>query len=234
MIKRFKHFLQEDVEPQIYRRSIWVVGRPGSGKSMFADFIKKNFPSLQVIDSDRQFEAILKKAGIDPDMRDADPGKVALINVARNKAIGLSKKRWDMLTGIRATKSGEYNEDLGFIYVGTGASVSWLEKKIEEFRAWGFKPFIVYINAPAEVAKERNANRDRKVDDKIIDKFDTDLSTGKPAEDRAKPLMKVVGERNFIELVNDTKLGDEQAINKKFPSLLPRLKKFLSSKDVKR
>jgi predicted kinase len=231
MIKRFRQFLDEDVEPQIFARAIWVVGRPGSGKSMFANLIKKSFPSLQVIDSDRQFEALLKKAGIDKDLRgvDSDPEKQKEVNGLRNKAIRLSKKRWDTLTGLRSTGSGDYNDDLGFIYVGTGASVDWLEKKIEEFRAWGFKPFIVYVNTPADVAKERNASRDRKVDDKVIDKFDSDHE-GNVVSDRANPLKNIVGERNFIELVNDSKLNDEQAINKKFPALLPRLKKFLGSR----
>lgn len=229
MIKRFKQFLREDVEPQILGRSIWICGRPGSGKSMFADFIKKNFPSLRLIDSDKQFEALLKKAKIDPDLRDMDDETSDKVTGLRHKAISLSKKRWDTLTGIRPTKSGEYNEDMGFIYVGTGASVSWLEKKIEEFRAWGFKPFIVYINTPSETAKERNASRTRKVDDKFIDKFDVDHG-GTEAQDRGPQFKSIVGERNFIELLNDTKLSDEQAINKKFPAFLPRIRKFLSSR----
>ena len=153
-----------------------------SGKSFTANEVfgidarlKSSFASsgLKVVNSDTAFEVGLKKNGINP----KDLAKIEAEN----------SELWDKITktpgGIRdkskklTKKQREFYEAgrLGMIIDGTGHNYGKIKKAKLAAEKLGYDTYMVFVNTSLEVAKERNANRDRVLPDNLLNKNWSDV-----------------------------------------------------------
>lgn len=152
-------------------KAVFLAGGPGSGKSAVAKELFDMPPEaktmsnlgLKVINSDREFEHLLKNAGYSlnlakmPDdlfdyLTSDDPNSI------RSKAKDLMQKRFE------AYKDGR----LGVIIDGTGDDYKKILGQKEEMQKLGYDCYMVYVNTTLDVAQERNAARERKLKRKVV------------------------------------------------------------------
>ncbi len=169
--------LTEGVDDPGILKAVFLAGGPGSGKSYTASDlfgISKDMGSsfgstgLKSVNSDTAFEASLKKDGIDPkklgDIAKNDPELWAQITMGpesnREKAKKVTKKLENFY------KLGR----LGIIIDGTGHKYDKIAKKKKEAEALGYDTMLVFVNTSLEVAKERNAKRDRVLPEDLLEK----------------------------------------------------------------
>ena len=169
--------ITEGVDDPGILKCVFMAGGPGSGKSFTAMEIfgidkklKSSFSSfgLKSVNSDKAFEAGLKKNGINP--RD-------LARIEKEDA-----ELWDKITktpgGIRdrakqltAQQKKFYEAGrLGMIIDGTGHEYNKIAKLKLHAQNLGYDTYMVFVNTSLEVAKERNEKRDRVLPDDLLSK----------------------------------------------------------------
>jgi len=158
-MKGFRQFLDEGVnDPGIFK-AIYLAGGPGAGKSFVAD---KTLPNaafgLKVVNADIALEFLLKKSGLSSDMLSMSPAELEKFAAKRAKARQLRDIQ----------KKGFINGRLGMILDGTGRDFNKIKKDRAELESFGYDTFMVFVNTSLPVALERNQNRPRKVDEKIV------------------------------------------------------------------
>lgn len=171
-----EQILLEGVDDPGILKCIFMAGGPGSGKSYTAMEIfgvdkklKLSFSAsgLKMVNSDKAFEAGLKKNGIDskklaqiekedPELWDKIAGSGA--HSIRSKAKALTQKQRSFY------ESGR----LGMVIDGTGHDYGKIKKQKDKAEALGYDCYMVFVNTSLEVAKERNENRDRVLPEKIL------------------------------------------------------------------
>ena len=169
-------------DPGIFK-AIFLAGGPGSGKSFagnellgipkggFSGINMSFAPSgVKLINSDPEFEYFLKKIGIDPknlaNMTDEEFKKATEGEGSpREKAKKIKDARQKLYTQGR----------LGLLIDGTGDDYSKIKKKNIELKKLGYDTYMLFINTTLEVAQQRNADRDRKLPEKIVKKIWTDV-----------------------------------------------------------
>ena len=169
-------------DPGIFK-AIFLAGGPGSGKSFvgheligipkggFSGINMSFAPSgVKLINSDPEFEFFLKKIGIDPknlaNMTDEEFKKATEGEGSpREKARKIKDARQKLYTQGR----------LGLLVDGTGDDYSKIKKKNVELKRLGYDTYMLFINTTLEVAQQRNAQRDRKLPEKIVKKIWTDV-----------------------------------------------------------
>ena len=177
------HILNEGVyDPGIFK-AIFLAGGPGSGKSFvgselvgmpkggFSNIDMSFAPSgVKLVNSDPEFEYFLKKVGIDPknlaDLSDEEFKKATEGDASpRAKAKKIKDAKEKLYTQGR----------LGLLIDGTGDDYAKIKKKNEELKKLGYDTYILFINTTLEVAQPRNAQRDRKLPEKLVKKIWTDV-----------------------------------------------------------
>lgn len=173
----FSHFneqLVEGVDDPGILKCVFMAGGPGSGKSFvagqlfgIAPKIRASFSSfgLKLINSDTNFEHLLKQNGISPKDLDAlhkasytDPGPY-------NHAMNLRNRAKDMT----ATQQKQYQAGrLGMIVDGTGRIASEITNKADHARSLGYDCFMIFVNTSLETALRRNNERARTVPEKVV------------------------------------------------------------------
>ena len=169
--------ITEGVDDPGILKCVFMAGGPGSGKSFTAMEIfgidkklKSSFSSfgLKSVNSDKAFEAGLKKNGINP--KD-------LARIEKEDA-----ELWDKITktpgGIRdrakqltAQQKKFYEAGrLGMIIDGTGHEYNKIAKLKLHAQNLGYDTYMVFVNTSLEVAKERNEKRDRVLPDDLLSK----------------------------------------------------------------
>ena len=177
------HILNEGVyDPGIFK-AIFLAGGPGSGKSFvgselvgmpkggFSNVDMSFAPSgVKLVNSDPEFEYFLKKVGIDPkNLANLTDEEFKKATEGDTSPRGKAKK-------IKDAKEKLYTQGrLGLLIDGTGDDYAKIKKKNEELKKLGYDTYMLFINTTLEVAQQRNAQRDRKLPEKLVKKIWTDV-----------------------------------------------------------
>ena len=146
--------LQEGVyDPNIFK-AFFVAGGPGSGKSFV---VRKTTggTGLKIVNSDPAFELLIKKASLSLKMPDAEFDRREPL---RKHAGKLAKKR----------KANYVEGRLGLIIDGTGHDADRLLDQARGLEELGYDTHMIFVNTSLDVALQRNAERARSLDEKIV------------------------------------------------------------------
>ena len=206
-MKGFRQFLHEGVnDPGIFK-AIYLAGGPGAGKSFVAG---KTLPNaafgLKVVNADVALEFLLKKSGLSSDMLTMTPSQLEKFAETRTKARALRDVQ----------KKGFINGRLGMVLDGTGRDFTKIKKDRAELESFGYDTFMVFVNTSLPIALERNQNRPRKVDEKIV------RSAWAAVQANIGKFQALFGSNNFV--VVDNNILTEDIIVKTFRVV----KKFVS------
>ena len=141
--------LQEGVYDPNILKAFFLAGGPGSGKSYV---VKRTTGGLgmKILNSDDQFERLLKDAGLDSKM---PPEEKQPRDVARDRAKEITKRQRDNYVDGR----------LGLIIDGTGKNYDKLAYQARELEGLGYDTHMIFVNTSLDVALQRNKERDRSV-----------------------------------------------------------------------
>ena len=141
--------LQEGVYDPNILKAFFLAGGPGSGKSYV---VKRTTGGLgmKILNSDDQFERLLKDAGLDSKM---PPEEKQPRDVARDRAKDLTTfQRRNFVRG-----------RLGLIIDGTGKDYDKIAYQARELEGLGYDTHMIFVNTSLDVALQRNKERDRSV-----------------------------------------------------------------------
>ena len=145
--------LQEGVYDPNILKAFFLAGGPGSGKSYV---VKRTTGGLgmKILNSDDQFERLLKDAGLDSKM---PPEEKQPRDVARDRAKDLTTfQRRNFVRG-----------RLGLIIDGTGKDYDKIAYQARELEGLGYDTHMIFVNTSLDVALQRNKERDRSVPEPI-------------------------------------------------------------------
>ena len=166
--------LKEGVYDPGILKCVFLAGGPGSGKSKVSkDIFGIGFgmstvsaSGLKSVNSDTAFEHELKKNGIDP----KDLAKIEKEDPALWKKITVDPKGVRELAKQTTQRIRAFYEEgrLGMIIDGTGDDVDKIRKQKERAESLGYDCYMVFVNTSLEVAKQRNAMRDRTLPEDLV------------------------------------------------------------------
>lgn len=165
--------LNEGVYDPGILKCVFLAGGPGSGKSKVAKDIfgigsglTVSASGLKSVNSDTAFEHELKKNGIDPKdlakIEKEDPALWDRITKDPKGVRELAKQTTQKIKGFY--EAGR----LGMIIDGTGDDVEKIKKQKERAESLGYDCYMVFVNTSLEVAKQRNAMRDRTLPEDLL------------------------------------------------------------------
>lgn len=179
-IKNYADFITEksEINEGVYDpgilKAFFMAGGPGSGKSYVAteifDFPKGAISSvsyatgLKLVNNDNAFEKALKDAGYSAGelaKYAKDPEVWADVMQLRDKAKGLTKKM----------QQNYINQRLGQVIDGTGKDYDKIARMRKTYQDLGYDTYMVFVNTSKEVALERNRQRERKLDDSMVEEM---------------------------------------------------------------
>ena len=198
-------YIREDLitegvyDPGIFK-AVFLMGGPGSGKSTVVDRLALKPLGLKLVNTDKAFEAGLKKAGMGLDLRGADFSKVDPIRAKAKKITGNALDRY--LDG-----------RLGLIFDTTAAKSSKIANYKKMLDKLGYEYKMVFVNANLENAQARNAMRSRKLPKEIVQ------GDWENSQKNAKAF-RAMFKKDFVEIQNDDTPAD---LNKKADSLYSKL-----------
>ena len=149
--------LQEGVyDPNIFK-AFFLAGGPGSGKSYVVAKTTAMF-GMRIVNSDDVFESLIKKAGMDMDMRNYSGKDLERRDEIRGRAKEITKLR-----------QANYIEGrLGLIIDGTGKDYNKIEKQMRGLQQLGYDSHMIFVNTSLDVALERNEKRPRKLPESLV------------------------------------------------------------------
>ena len=149
--------LQEGVyDPNIFK-AFFLAGGPGSGKSYVVARTTAMF-GMRIVNSDDVFESLIKKAGMNMDMRNYSGKDLERRDVIRGRAKEITKLR-----------QANYVEGrLGLIIDGTGKDYEKIEKQMRGLQQLGYDSHMIFVNTSLDVALERNEKRPRKLPESLV------------------------------------------------------------------
>jgi predicted kinase len=133
------------------KHAVFLMGGGGSGKGYYKDKKFGHHPRFVNIDPDEMKEHLAHADG------DTNGHNVHPENYHEESSDLAKRLHSDTM---KAGKS--------FIYDGTGAGKSSLEKKLKQTKAAGYQVHLHYVQAPLHVALDRNNKRDRTVPEHIL------------------------------------------------------------------
>jgi len=175
--------INESINDKGIFKAMFLAGLPAAGKSTVAQRVTDGAVSPRIVNTDRSYEYLLKKHG-----REAN-------NVA-----------WELLgdsaKSINEEMLANYLNGMLPIFVdGTSANPSAAMRRIGVAESLGYDTAMIWVNTSYEVALERMAQRERKVDKAVVKEiYDT--------IDGNKGLYKSRFGKNFIEVDNNGKNFD--------------------------
>ena len=176
IFKTFESFLEEGRNDPGILKAFFMAGGPGSGKSYVAgelfalpkseEYGTVSYDNgLKLVNSDKNFEYLLKKANIDMtnlmSMKDGSADSWDQAMALRDRAKRLTKNMQEMYIQGR----------LGMIIDGTGKNYKKIEGQVERLRSLGYDCYMVFVNTSLAVAQERNAARARKLPKDMVTKM---------------------------------------------------------------
>ena len=200
------HYMVEDlIDEGVYDpgtfKAVFLMGGPGSGKSTVVKKLGLTALGLKMVNTDKAFEAGLKKAGMSLDLRGADFDKVDPI---RAKAKKITTKNMENYISGR----------LGMIFDTTSANSNKIKQYKKMLDTIGYEYKMVYVSASLDNAQKRNEKRARKLPPEIV------KSDWENAQKNIKIFKSMFG-KDFVEVTNDDDLGTlEKKANKLYSKLL--------------
>jgi len=164
-----KHSLTEGIDDPSTLKCIFMAGGPGSGKSTVVNELfdlpsgsSVNKYGLKVINSDNEFEQMLRQMKISTDLNKLSPDEFEKLTVGpqstREKAKQITFKKLNMY---RKNK-------LGLIIDGTGDSIQSIQIKKRIMEQYGYDCYMIFVNTSLQVAIERNNKRPRKIPEDLL------------------------------------------------------------------
>ena len=155
-MKTFKELQEGVYDPNIFK-AFFLAGGPGSGKSYVVARTTAMF-GMRIVNSDDVFESLIKKAGMNMDMRNYSGKDLERRDVIRGRAKEITKLR-----------QANYIEGrLGLIIDGTGKDYAKIEKQMRGLQQLGYDNHMIFVNTSLDVALARNEKRPRKLPEKLV------------------------------------------------------------------
>jgi len=223
---KLKQLLTEGVFDKGILKAVFMAGGPGSGKSYVAkqlfgipDKINVSASGLKTVNSDTEFEFLLKKYGFET----FGTGKLDIDK--------WPKEVFDMIAGgdedskdmtvrkkaklMTADRKKRYMEGrLGMIIDGTGHNFGKIKKEKQKLEALGYDCYMVFVNTSLEVAKQRNKERTRRLPEDIL------IKSWKDVQKNLGGFQALFGS-NFV-IVDNSKFLKAEAAAKKFGRLVKK------------
>ena len=157
-MKSFQEYLEQMIQegvndPGIFK-AFFTAGGPGSGKSYVASRsgVGKLSPyGLKLVNSDNQYEKLLKDAGMEMSPENIYSPKGQEI---RGRAKTLTKKQ----------QAGYVQGRLGLLIDGTGKDYVKIKKMADSLRKIGYDTYMMFVNTSLDTAQQRNMMRERKLE----------------------------------------------------------------------
>ena len=173
--------LNEGVNDKGVLKAVFMAGGPGSGKSYVArelfgipKTINVSVSGLKTVNSDTEFEFLLKKygfetvgGGLDIDLWPKEVFDTIAGGDEDSKDMTIRKKA-KLLT--RARKEQYMNGRLGMIIDGTGHDYNKLSKEKKQLESMGYDCYMIFVNTSLEVALKRNQERVRSLPEDLLTK----------------------------------------------------------------
>lgn len=202
--------IEEGINDPGILKAFFMAGGPGSGKSFVANELF-GFPKgatssvsyatgLKLVNNDNSFEAELKKAGY-------DVGKLAQYAADENLWDNIIMPIRDKAKGLTRRMQNNYiSGRLGQVIDGTGKDYKKIEGLRKLYEDLGYDTYMVFVNTSLEVALERNRNRERKLDDKMVEKM------WKAVQENLGKFQKLFGTGNLI-IVDNSSYDNDQLLD---------------------
>ena len=205
--------LNEGVFDKGIFKAVFLAGGPGSGKSYVVSQlfgipqkVNVSVSGLKSVNSDTEFEYLLKKTGINPKdlakIEKQQPELFAKLTSDDPKSVRSKAKK---LTDFR--KKGYMKGKLGMIIDGTGHNVEKIEKQKKALGLQGYDTYMVFVNTTLDVALERNSKRSRVLPEKIVTQSWNDV------QKNIGRFQQLFG-RDFVVVDNSDTLDEKQAAKK--------------------
>ena len=211
--------LSEGVNDKGVLKAVFMAGGPGSGKSYVASQlfgipkkINLTISGLKTVNSDTEFEHLLKKYGFETVGGGLDidlwPDEVFdMIAGGDEDSVNMTvRKKAKLLT--KARKEQYMNGRLGMIIDGTGHNYSKLSKEKQQLEELGYDTYMVFVNTSLEVALKRNEERHRSLPEDILEQ------SWKDVQNNLGKFQGLFGS-NFA-VVDNSKFLSEKDAQKKF------------------
>ena len=153
MKKSFEELAEGVYDPNIFK-AIFLAGGPGSGKSYVAGRTVAG-RGIKTVNSDNQYELLMKKANLSLQMTEKDADLRAPI---RDRAKAMTAKQ----------KANYIEGRLGLVIDGTARDYKALTDQAKELQQLGYDTYMIFVNTSLDVALKRNAARPRKVPENIL------------------------------------------------------------------
>ena len=155
-MKTFRELQEGVYDPNIFK-AFFLAGGPGSGKSYVVARTTAMF-GMRIVNSDDVFESLIKKAGMNMDMRNYSGKDLERRDEIRGRAKEITKLR-----------QANYVEGrLGLIIDGTGKDYEKIEKQMRGLQQLGYDSHMIFVNTSLDVALERNEKRPRKLPESLV------------------------------------------------------------------
>jgi cytidylate kinase len=186
-----------------------MAGGPGSGKSHVATELLKQF-GLKVIDSDKMFEHLMAKKGLDV----GDP-----VNVISRTGQATRDKGKEL---IAKQKGWWLDGKLGVVIDGTGRDVEKTAKLRQEMIDLGYGTMMLFVNTELSVAQERNLKRKRTIPADMLKVM------WQSVQHNIMKFQQVFGADRFIVIDNSGGLEDPNR-KEAFTNVESSIRKFLTA-----
>ena len=115
----------------------------------------------------------------------------------------------------------QVNGMLPLIIDGTGRHYPKIEQQFKAFEGIGYDPYMIFVNTTLDVAKERNQQRERKLETDFVE------DAWHNVQDNIGKFQSLFGGENFV-IVDNSKRLDKPEIKKLELQLTRQARKFLN------
>lgn len=194
-------------DPHIFK-AVFMAGGPGSGKSFVSGKLLSG-TGLRTINSDDIYEYMMGKENLplDPETIFSPQGQEV-----RNKAKEITQRK----------QNSHLEGRLGLVLDGTGKDVAKVNKTKDMLEDLGYEAMMLFVNTSLQVAQERNLQRPRSLDPKVVEKMWNDV------QQNIMAFQQLFGGSNFYVVDNSGGLEDPNRA-KNFNEIRKDLHRFLET-----
>ena len=206
-MKSYEQILSEGLyDPNIFK-AFFLAGGPGSGKS----FVARNVFSgtgLKLVNSDIILENSLKKAGLSMSMPDEEQ---YFRDMLRTRAKAIVDNQIDLYVKGR----------LGLVIDATGRDYNIISRQFSALQLLGYDCYMVFVNTSLNVALERNAKRERVVQEYIT------KNSWQSVQDNIGRFQNLFGLSNFV--VVDNSQSEQELVTQTMNKVNAVVRRFLGT-----